>query len=57
MYHLRKAASLVLVLAMGFGWFTYPYWYFEYYSNLPEQYAYPASLVGPNDPPWGFWRW
>jgi hypothetical protein len=57
MHFIRKSAALALVLAMGFGWFTYPYWYYVYYSNAPEQYAYPASLTGPHDPHWGFWRW
>jgi hypothetical protein len=48
-----------LILAMFiFGWVTYPWWFFDYYSPHPqEDYAYPASFSGPKDPHYGFWYW
>jgi hypothetical protein len=53
----RRLPSILLFLLI-FGWIVYPGWFMQYsYSNLPEQYAYPASMSGPCDPPWGFWFW
>jgi hypothetical protein len=44
--------------AVGSNWYAYPIWLGnEHYSNMPEKYAYPASLSSPHDPPWGFWFW
>jgi len=57
MNQVRRTLSQMLVLLLFFGWYVYPGWYFEYYSNIPEKYAYPASLSGPHDPPWGLWYW
>jgi hypothetical protein len=52
----RRLAKFLLVLFF-FGWITYPGWWNEWYTDAPEQYAYPASLSSPKDPHWGFWFW
>jgi hypothetical protein len=54
---LRRGFARYLILFWFIGWISYPGWFNEWYSNLPERYAYPASLSSPNDPPWGFWFW
>jgi hypothetical protein len=46
-----------IAILLFFGWISYPGWYFPYYSDWQENYAYPASLSGPHDPNWGFWYW
>jgi hypothetical protein len=57
----RNLATLLLILTFA-GWFQYypgmlgdGQW--EWYSNVPEHYAWPASLSKPSDPRWGFWFW
>lgn len=58
MRRLRPYLAHVLIILLFVGWFSYPGWrYYDYYSNWMENYAYPASFSGPNDPPWGFWFW
>lgn len=52
----RHLAHLLLVLTFV-GWVHYPAWLSEWYSNLPEQYAWPASMSKPCEPRWGFWFW
>jgi len=54
---LRHLSPYFLIALFFIGWITYPGWYYEYYSNLLETYAFPASMSGPHDPPWGFWYW
>jgi hypothetical protein len=51
-----RIARFVLILFL-FGWIEYPGWFNGWYSNWPEQYAYPASLSNDHDPRWGFWFW
>jgi len=52
----RHLASVLLIVAFV-GWVAYPGWYNQWYSTWPENYANPASTVGPHDPRWGFWFW
>lgn len=54
---LRSVAPLLLLVVFWTGWFAYPGWYCEWYSNTPEKYAYPASMSNQFDPKWGFWFW
>ena len=39
------------------GWIVYPGYFDLLYFNGPEMYSFPASMVGPHDPHWGFWFW
>lgn len=54
---LRHGFARYLLLVWFIGWFAYPSWFSTWYSDVPERYAYPASLSSPSDPPWGFWYW
>lgn len=54
---LRRGLASYLLLIWFIGWFTYPGWFNPWYSDVPERYAYPASLSNQSDPPWGFWYW
>ncbi|MDQ7784245.1 MAG: hypothetical protein RDU20_15275 [Desulfomonilaceae bacterium] len=52
----QRLMQLVL-LATLFTWIAYPGWFNEWYSILPENYAWPASMSNQCDPRWGFWFW
>jgi hypothetical protein len=52
----HRAAQFLLIIFF-FGWITYPGWFCEWYSNYPENYAFPASMSNDHDPRWGFWFW
>ncbi|MBI5571338.1 MAG: hypothetical protein HY914_15445 [Desulfomonile tiedjei] len=53
----RRIAPLVLTVFF-FGWVSYyTGWWNPWYSNMPENYAFPASLSNDHDPHWGFWYW
>ncbi|MGB6064954.1 MAG: hypothetical protein WBG50_09100 [Desulfomonilaceae bacterium] len=57
MFGLRRSLAYGLLVLTFIGWMAYPGWYNQWYSVWPENYAYPASMVGPHDPHWGFWFW
>ncbi len=52
-----KNIARILLVVFVIGWYTYPGWFNECYSDTPELYAFPASLSNPHDPHWGFWFW
>jgi len=52
-----KRLSALIVTLTWLGWFSYPGWYYEWYSTAPENYAFPASMSNQCDPKWGFWFW
>jgi len=53
---MKRLAALIVTLTW-LGWFSYPGWYYEWYSTAPENYAFPASMSNQCDPKWGFWFW
>ncbi|MEJ2719018.1 MAG: hypothetical protein P8182_18120 [Deltaproteobacteria bacterium] len=57
MSRLRRHLTRFIAIMIIFGWVSYPGWYYEYYFDWPEKYAYPASFSNCSDPPWGFWFW
>ena len=57
MIRLYKWLTHIFLFALIIGWVVYPGFYESYYFTDPELYAFPSSLVGPCDPPWGFWFW
>lgn len=54
---IRRGLCKLILLATLLGWVMYPGWYYEWYSNWPEKYAWPASFSNSFDPHWGFWFW
>jgi hypothetical protein len=57
MSRIRAGVSGLLISVFFFGWITYGGWVNQWYSDIPEHYAYPASLSNQSDPHWGFWFW
>jgi hypothetical protein len=57
MFQLVKRSTSLFMTLFFVGWISYPGWFNEWYSDLPEKYAYPASLSNQHDPHWGFWYW
>ncbi len=52
----RRLAQVATLLAF-MGWFTYPGYYYDWYWDWSQEYAYPASMSNQHDPHWGFWFW
>lgn len=57
MSKIRRHLCRFLVILFIFGWASQPWWFYDWYSDWPENYAYPASLSNECDPPGGFWYW
>lgn len=57
MSRIRTSVSGLAITIFFFGWISYGGWVNQWYSDIPEHYAYPASLSNQYDPHWGFWYW